>query len=70
MMWWIILCLQLEEKHGSGGIKLNAENDLINADEVHFSNLINNLIDNAMKYSKENQPPIYKDHYVNQVQRN
>src|SRR5205085_6842335 len=35
---------------------LNAENDLVEADEVHFSNLINNLIDNAIKYSKENTP--------------
>jgi len=43
--------LQLEEKKGRAELLLNAENDLINADEVHFSNLINNLIDNAVKYS-------------------
>jgi len=48
--------LQLEEKKGRAELLLNAENDLINADEVHFSNLINNLIDNAVKYSKENTP--------------
>ncbi len=48
--------LQLEEKKGRAELLLNAENDLINADEVHFSNLINNLIDNAIKYSKENTP--------------
>jgi two-component system phosphate regulon sensor histidine kinase PhoR len=30
---------------------------VIEADEVHFSNLINNLMDNAVKYSKENVPP-------------
>ena len=52
--------LQLEEKKGIVEIKLDAENDLINADEVHFSNLINNLIDNAMKYAKDNQPPVIK----------
>jgi two-component system phosphate regulon sensor histidine kinase PhoR len=46
--------LQLEEKQGRAELLLNAENDLIDADEVHFSNLINNLIDNAIKYSKEN----------------
>ena len=49
--------LQLEDKQGTIDIQLNAENDLINADEVHFPNLINNLIDNAVKYSKENIPP-------------
>ncbi|HEX2848388.1 MAG TPA: HAMP domain-containing sensor histidine kinase [Chitinophagaceae bacterium] len=48
--------LQLQEKQGKAEILLNAENDQINADEVHFSNLINNLVDNAVKYSKENTP--------------
>jgi two-component system phosphate regulon sensor histidine kinase PhoR len=35
-------------------VNLNAKNDLIDADEVHFTNLLSNLIDNAIKYSKEN----------------
>lgn len=48
--------LQLEEKGGSAELLLNASNDLIQADEVHFSNLINNLVDNAIKYAKENVP--------------
>lgn len=48
--------LQLEEKQGQAELLLNASNDLIEADEVHFSNLVNNLIDNAVKYSKENTP--------------
>jgi two-component system, OmpR family, phosphate regulon sensor histidine kinase PhoR len=52
--------LQLEEKRGSVELKLEAENDLVNADEVHFSNLVNNLVDNAMKYAKDNQPPVIK----------
>ena len=39
---------------------LQASNDLINADEVHLPNLINNLIDNAIKYSKDNIPPELK----------
>ena len=52
--------LQLEEKNGRAEVLLNAENDFIDADEVHFSNLIINLIDNAIKYSKEDQPPIIK----------
>ena len=52
--------LQLEEKQGRAELLLNAEMDLIDADEVHFSNLINNLIDNAIKYSKENTPIFIK----------
>jgi two-component system, OmpR family, phosphate regulon sensor histidine kinase PhoR len=47
------ITLQVEEKGGVLDVNLNAENDLINADDVHFTNLINNLLDNAVKYSKE-----------------
>jgi two-component system phosphate regulon sensor histidine kinase PhoR len=46
--------LQVEEKEGKIEVELEAENDLIMADEVHFTNLINNLLDNAVKYSREN----------------
>lgn len=52
--------LQLEEKQGKAELLLNAQNDLIDADEVHMSNLVNNLFDNALKYSKENVPPFVK----------
>jgi two-component system phosphate regulon sensor histidine kinase PhoR len=45
--------LQLKDKKGDIQLLLNAKNDVINADEVHFSNLISNLIDNAIKYSNE-----------------
>lgn len=45
--------LQLQEKGAALDIKLNAKNDLISADEVHFGNMLNNLVDNAIKYSKE-----------------
>lgn len=45
--------LQLEEKQGEVTYMLNAKNDLVNADEVHFPNLLSNLIDNAIKYSSE-----------------
>jgi two-component system phosphate regulon sensor histidine kinase PhoR len=47
------LQLQIEEKHGKVDIQLNATADLMEADEVHLTNLINNLIDNALKYSKD-----------------
>ena len=46
--------LQLEDKAGKTVLQLNATADLIEADEVHFTNLISNLVDNAVKYSKEN----------------
>ena len=52
--------LQLEEKQGKAELLLNATNDLVDADEVHLSNLVNNLFDNAMKYSKENVPPFVR----------
>ena len=45
--------LQLQEIEGRIELDLNAENDLINGDEVHLRNLISNLVDNAVKYSKE-----------------
>jgi two-component system phosphate regulon sensor histidine kinase PhoR len=45
--------LQLKDKKGDIQLQLNAKNDLISADEVHFSNLVSNLIDNAIKYSKD-----------------
>jgi two-component system phosphate regulon sensor histidine kinase PhoR len=48
------ISLPLAEKKGKIEVNLNATNDLIMADEVHFTNIINNLLDNAIKYSKEN----------------
>lgn len=33
-------------------MKLNAQYDLINGDEIHITNVINNLIENATKYAK------------------
>ncbi len=46
--------LQVEEKQGKLEARLDASNDLLLADEVHFTNLVSNLLDNAVKYSKEN----------------
>ena len=46
--------LPLKEKGGELKVSLNADVDLIDADEVHFTNLINNLLDNALKYSEDN----------------
>jgi two-component system phosphate regulon sensor histidine kinase PhoR len=54
------LQLQVQEKNGKVEMQLNASNDLMEADEVHFTNLINNLMDNAVKYSKEEEPLLLK----------
>jgi two-component system phosphate regulon sensor histidine kinase PhoR len=43
--------LQLKDKSGEVILHLNANSDVIEADEIHFSNLISNLIDNAIKYA-------------------
>ena len=45
--------LQLQEKNGKIELLLNAAKDDVRADEVHFTNILSNLIDNAIKYSKE-----------------
>lgn len=52
--------LQLNDKNGKVEMDFEATNDLIDADEVHFPNLINNLIDNSVKYAKDNVPPEIK----------
>jgi len=46
--------LQLADKNSKTVLQLNATADLIEGDDVHFTNLISNLVDNAVKYSKEN----------------
>lgn len=44
--------LLMSEMDGTVDLKLNASKH-INADKTHISNILNNLIDNAIKYSKE-----------------
>ncbi len=48
------ISLPMAEKNGQLIVKLDAEKDIIMADDVHFTNFVNNLLDNALKYSKEN----------------
>jgi two-component system phosphate regulon sensor histidine kinase PhoR len=48
--------LQLHEKQGKVTLNLNAANDLIDGDKIHFTNLINNLTDNAVKYAQPQRP--------------
>ncbi len=47
------IALPVNEKMGKLEVSLEAQKDIIMADEVHFTNLINNLLDNAVKYSNE-----------------
>lgn len=42
----------LQERKGEISLALNAENTWIQADRLHFTNVLFNLIDNAIKYSK------------------
>jgi two-component system phosphate regulon sensor histidine kinase PhoR len=46
--------LQIFNRTGTIDIDLQATDSLVNIDEIHFLNLISNLIDNAIKYSKDN----------------
>lgn len=43
--------LQLEAKDGSVQVFLNASTAVVKGDQTHLSNIINNLLDNANKYS-------------------
>ena len=49
--------LQVEKRQGEIEVSLNAEQVLIYGDEIHLYNIINNLLDNAIKYS-DNKPQI------------
>jgi two-component system phosphate regulon sensor histidine kinase PhoR len=45
--------LQVNSRGGKLQLELEAENPFILADEVHFTNVLHNLLDNANKYSRE-----------------
>jgi two-component system phosphate regulon sensor histidine kinase PhoR len=45
--------LQVNKREGSIEVELGASQDLIEADMTHISNIINNLLDNANKYSPD-----------------
>ncbi len=52
-----IFNLMIKEKHGVINTDLSANQSLVNVDELHFINVITNMLDNAIKYS-ENKPQI------------
>ena len=47
------MSLKLQKYNVIANLSLEAENAVIQADELHFSNVLYNLIDNAIKYSPE-----------------
>ncbi len=47
------LGMQIDSKGGEVVLDLKAQNSLVKADEVHLTNIIYNLLDNANKYSPE-----------------
>ena len=49
--------LQAEEKNAHIELELSAEKDDVAGHPVHFLNMLSNLIDNALKYSKEDVDP-------------
>jgi len=47
------MSLKLQKHNVIANLSLDAENAIIEADELHFSNVLYNLIDNAIKYSPD-----------------
>ncbi len=47
------ISIQIENKHGQLNMNLQAGEHLIHGDKTHFTNALRNLIDNAIKYSKD-----------------
>lgn len=46
-----VFALSMEEKSGQFEIELQATNPMVTGDEVHLTNIVHNLVDNAIKYS-------------------
>lgn len=47
------LSVQLEQRGGEIDLNFDATNEIVRADELHLTNILTNLIDNANKYSPE-----------------
>lgn len=58
--------LKVSQIGGTLDMRLEAYNPFINADEMHFTNVIFNLLDNAFKYRKEAEPLAILVHTYNQ----
>jgi two-component system phosphate regulon sensor histidine kinase PhoR len=69
--------LQVDEKNATVTYSLEATDDKVLGHPVHFVNMISNLIDNALKYAKEDIDPVievstynHKQHLVISVKDN
>lgn len=49
--------IKVEKYGGHIHADLDAQDAIVNVDEMHFTNVIFNLLDNAVKYRKEDVPP-------------
>lgn len=45
--------IQIEQREGEVDLEFEAEDEVVDADEVHLTNIVYNLLDNAIKYSPE-----------------
>ncbi len=57
--------LKVEKYGGHIDADLEAEDPIIKVDKMHFTNVIFNLLDNAVKYRREDVPPMLKVSTVN-----
>ena len=57
--------LRVEHTGGRINTLVEAENSKIYVDEIHCSNVIHNLMDNAVKYKKEGEPLVLEVHTWN-----
>ena len=58
--------LKVTQSGGTLDMRIEAYNPFINADEMHFTNIIFNLLDNAFKYRREDEPLAIQVHTYNQ----
>lgn len=58
--------LKVSQIGGKLEMRIEAYNAFINADEMHFTNIIFNILDNAFKYRREDEPLIIQVHTYNQ----